>query len=71
MSRDVNQEVNSPKPSKKSTDDLDFFDSNTLIPPNQEGDLNTIEQHVVEEAQISSPLHEDTQPSPKLMVTIP
>jgi hypothetical protein len=62
-SSDKNQGVNTPKPSKESSDDLDFFDSNTLIPsnslicPNQGGDLNTIDQQMVEEAHNSGPVH--------------
>jgi hypothetical protein len=44
--------------SNQSTKDLDFFDSNSLIPSTAEADLNTINQAIATQPMRNGPIHE-------------
>ncbi|PLW35113.1 hypothetical protein PCASD_12999 [Puccinia coronata f. sp. avenae] len=44
--------------SDQSTKDLDFFDSNSLIPSTAEADLSTIDQAIATQPMRDGPIHE-------------
>jgi hypothetical protein len=44
--------------SNESTEDMDFFDSNSLIPNNAETNLNTIDQEIATQPLRNGPIHE-------------